>query len=281
MRTTSVDVQLPDQLVDRLVSRYGTDDPAEAVRNACYEARIEAAPRDQSTEVNQNAVFVYHDVGGDRGDGYGRSFPPTRFQLELETFQAAGYEIVDVPTVLETADGPGTQIALTFDDALDSFYRQVKPLLERYELPATLYVPTDVIGKEGHLTEDELVELADHNLVTIGNHTQSHPLLPEVADEATLRTEIIGAQQKLEELLGITIDQFCYPCYKFDDRSIDIVSESHDLAVAGPPGHPIIGGDELGPETDPYRIPRLDGVTYSELSLGMGIDRFGMPILNG
>lgn len=280
MSPKTVEVTLSEELLNQLRNQYETKSHEEAIRHACYDLQLrDSTDGMESNTSDQNAVFVYHGVGSAHGDGYGRLLPTSRFQLDIQTLLADGYDLVGVPEVLETSvDEP--KIALTFDDAHISFYENVLPIIERYDVPATVYVPTEAIGGDHSLSVDQLVELAGHDLVTIGNHTKSHPKLTEVENEATLRDEIVGARNDLEELLDIEVTEFCYPFYKFDDRSLAIVRESHEIAVTGPPGHPIIGPEmNISESTDPCLIPRVDGVTYSMFYTGSGIEQLNPPIL--
>jgi peptidoglycan/xylan/chitin deacetylase (PgdA/CDA1 family) len=96
-------------------------------------------------------ILAYHSVAPRRG-GADPSFlrvPPERFRQHVEVMLAAGYEFV---TVADFARRTGTQgpphgiAALSFDDGLRDNHEVVLPLLRRYELPATVYVTTGLIG---------------------------------------------------------------------------------------------------------------------------------------
>ena len=88
-------------------------------------------------------------------------------------------------------------MAITFDDAYRSTLEQGLPVLARHERPATVYAPTDFVGRDApmswpgieqwadgpHRDEllclgwDGLAELADAGW-EVGSHTRSHPRLP-------------------------------------------------------------------------------------------------------
>jgi len=219
----------------------------------------------------RGAILFYHAVGTDHGDSYGRTVSRHRLRQDVETFLAVGYRIVDVPAVVGT--GGAGRIALTFDDGYESFYTAVRPVLEALEVPATVYVHTDAIGTEGHLSERQLGELFDHDLVTVGNHTRSHPYLTRIDDDERCEAEIVGAREAFDRRFGVAPDAFAYPFYRFDAASREVVARSHETAVAGPPGHPLIGpGEPLSVDSDPHLLPRIDGVTLSVRYNGMGTD---------
>ncbi|MWG33845.1 polysaccharide deacetylase family protein [Halomarina oriensis] len=228
---------------------------------------------DRRREPGHGAVLFYHSVGTDHGDSYGRTISEHRLALDIEAWLDRGYRIVDLTTAVETGGGGG-RLALTFDDGYESFATRVVPLLERFDVPATVYVHTDAIGSSNHLTETQLRDLFDHDLVTVGNHTRSHPYLDRVDDHGTLVDEIVGARTTFERRFGVAPDHFAYPFYRFDERSLTVVRDSHETAVAGPPGHPAVGpADPLSTDSDPHLLPRVDGVTLSVLSNAGGCRR--------
>ncbi len=79
----------------------------------------------------------------------------------------------------------------------------------------------------------ELRRLHAHPLVTIGNHTMSHPILAR-DDDATIRHEIGGAADRLRAELG-TCRHFCYPNGAegdHDARTKQVVADTgHDSAL--------------------------------------------------
>ncbi len=62
-------------------------------------------------------------------------------------------------------------LAITFDDGFRDNLTVALPLLEKYNLPATVFVTADFIGKENYLSTEELQTLASHPLITIGSHS--------------------------------------------------------------------------------------------------------------
>lgn len=60
------------------------------------------------------------------------------------------------------------------------------------------------------LTSDELLQLASHQLITIGTHTHSHPRLTSTSPVEALG-EIVDGGRRLDELLGPGRRLFAYP----------------------------------------------------------------------
>lgn len=98
------------------------------------------------------------------------------------------------------------------------------------------------------LTWHELGQL-DPDLITIGSHTLSHPILPTI-DDATLECEVRDSRRILEQRLGRTVDLFCYPNGAQDDRVHAAVARHYRAAVTTRYGL-------VAPSTDAHRMMRI------------------------
>ena len=75
------------------------------------------------------------------------------------------------------------------------------------------------------MTEDEVRELAEGELVQIGAHTLTHPILAQLTPEQQ-QQEIAGSKSRLEALIGRTITTFAYPYGKknhYNRHTVDTV----------------------------------------------------------
>ncbi|MGW0836139.1 polysaccharide deacetylase family protein [Streptomyces prunicolor] len=78
---------------------------------------------------------------------------------------------------LEHGERDRPQIAITFDDGpLPPYTGQILDILERYGVPATFFC----VGMNASAHTDELVRMREQGH-GIGNHTWSHPFLPELS----------------------------------------------------------------------------------------------------
>jgi len=205
---------------------------------------------------DSNKVLRFHSVGG----GYYDDISPDRFRRTIEYLHSR-FDLVDLPEVL-SEDG-GKRVALTFDDGYRDFHRNVLPVLREYDAPATVFVLADAIDDPDYahndrydyeyMTRDQLAELVDDPLVTIGNHTASHPKLGEVSPDR-LEPEILGAKRRLESSLGVDVERFCFPYGSVSERAIDLVRRDHAIGVTTRGRR-----DAIGSDTDPALVPRING----------------------
>lgn len=60
------------------------------------------------------------------------------------------------------------------------------------------------------LTWDELAEMLSSGLLTLGSHTQSHPMLTKIPTEE-VRQELLESKNLIEQHLSISVNHFSYP----------------------------------------------------------------------
>ena len=86
------------------------------------------------------------------------------------------------------------------------------------------------VASEGRLTHrtlsiDEVVGLAQDDLIEIGAHSVTHAPLPALS-RASQWVEIHQNKVYLEELLGRTVKSFAYPHGKYTQQTISVVREA-------------------------------------------------------
>jgi peptidoglycan/xylan/chitin deacetylase (PgdA/CDA1 family) len=187
---------------------------------------------------------------------------PVRFRRQMELVRASGAEAVPLAAALdELAAGPvhGRYVCVTFDDAYRDNLEAAAPVLRSLGIPATIFVPTDVLDGTATywwyadpppaLTWDEVRELDAEGLVRFGSHTCTHPHLPKV-DDAQARDEVTRSRAVLAERLGHAVDTFCYPAGLYCEREVALVREAgYRAGLTTDPG--VNRGDG-----DPLRLKR-------------------------
>lgn len=120
-------------------------------------------------------------------------------------------------TDFEWPDGKKAAVSLTFDDARPSQVKKGTVLLDKWEAKATFYVVPGAVERE-----IEGWEKAVANGHEIGNHTVVHPCSGnfvwsrdralETYTLGRMKSELVQANRRLEELLGVKPTSFAYPC---------------------------------------------------------------------
>jgi peptidoglycan/xylan/chitin deacetylase (PgdA/CDA1 family) len=112
-------------------------------------------------------VLMYHRIFSPESDPWQLSVSPENFERQLQ-FLRKRYKIVSLDTLAQQLDEGkigNDMLALSFDDCYSDNYHFARPLLEKYECPATFFVPSGLIGRNQLFWWDELQQLIMHTLV--------------------------------------------------------------------------------------------------------------------
>ncbi len=208
-------------------------------------------------EVDHAVILQYHHV--DTATPRITSVTPMEFSAQLQLIQEGGFTVLPLTTVVENIRAettlPDKTLAITFDDAYSSVYREAYPRLARSGWPFTVFVNTDEVGRPGYLTWDELREMHSHG-ASIANHSRSHPhLTRRLAGEDQARwlqrvaEEIEGAEAVIAREIGERLHYHAYPYGEYDD------SVKAWLAEHGYTGFGQQSG-AVGPRADFLALPR-------------------------
>jgi len=165
----------------------------------------------QSSSYVKSRSLVYHDIHSDNCYT-DMSTSLDMFIKHINVIREMGFNIVSAITREEG------QIQLTFDDGFLGIYDNIK-IINELDVPVKLFIITSYIGKPSHLDKSQLLELSNNPLITIGSHTDSHKRLSNLDNEDVLN-ELICSKEILESLLGVNVNDLCYPEGKFDKRVI-------------------------------------------------------------
>ena len=100
-------------------------------------------------------------------------------------------------------------LAITFDDGFIDTFQIALPLLQKYRLPATVFMPPKYVGREGYMALDELKEWQRCG-GEVGAHGRTHKALGMLSHQEA-RDELRGSRSDLEHMLGTQIKTMSYP----------------------------------------------------------------------
>jgi peptidoglycan/xylan/chitin deacetylase (PgdA/CDA1 family) len=92
-------------------------------------------------------------------------------------------------------------------------------LLQKYDVPATFYIPIDNIEREC-MNPQQIREIA--RSFDIGGHTYHHLALTKISLQE-VEKEVVEGKKRLEDIIGREVISFCYPRGKYNDKTINIV----------------------------------------------------------
>jgi peptidoglycan/xylan/chitin deacetylase (PgdA/CDA1 family)/glycosyltransferase involved in cell wall biosynthesis len=191
------------------------------------------------------------------------------FEKHLRLIKRLGFETLTPRDLLEKGFihrfQPGKKfLMLTADDGYRDNLTRMLPLLEKYDMKATVFIvsdethnrwdtdhPTNPDTKVDLLTPDEIRALDRSGRVEIGGHTLSHAKLDELGPEAQ-RHEIVENKKQLEDILGHPMVSFAYPFGNLNE------SAKHEAQAAG---YAMAFATDSGPRAlhqDRFQIRRIN-----------------------
>lgn len=145
--------------------------------------------------------------------------------------------------------------ALTIDDVPENFYMKAFPLLKEERIPFTLFVNVSLLGKEGYITKEQLVEMSQCPLCTVGSHGVGHGEYA-LLDKKEAKDDLVSSKRELEMIIGKPVEMFAFPYgsyYACGYRNKHIAGEVYKYAF----------GTVACPITEPsllksYFLPRIN-----------------------
>ena len=213
--------------------------------------------------------LVYHHVSENTPSL--TSVTPKTFAQHLAYLREQDFNVWSLGDILDAIekgrDIPPNTVAITFDDAYLSVYDEAFRQLKNYGWPFTLFVNTEAIdlGYSSSMSWEQIREIAKYG-AEIGNHSHSHGHLVRRLDGETdaqwrqrITADILKAEQRLHEEIGVKPNLFAYPYGEYSDELIEIVEDLDYRGIAQRSG-------AFGRESDLMTIPRYPMSTgYSDL----------------
>jgi peptidoglycan/xylan/chitin deacetylase (PgdA/CDA1 family) len=108
--------------------------------------------------MNGGLILLYHRVGEAEVDPWSLCVSEANFEAHLEVLRSFRFVSLE-----ELVTGRGScaegAVAITFDDGYAETAARAKPLLEKFEAPATFFLSSNWVGSEREFWWDELEEL--------------------------------------------------------------------------------------------------------------------------
>jgi hypothetical protein len=203
------------------------------------------------------------------------------FEFQMKFLKNLGYEGKSIRDLMPYLKGDlkGKVVGITFDDGYANNLYNALPILNKYNYTATCYFVSQKLGSTNSwdkdlnavesslMNSDELLKWHQSGN-EVGSHTQRHSKLTTLLlQEAGL--EIKDSKNDLEQIIGQSVDAFCYPYGSYFDEHIDLVTKSgYKSAVTT-----IRGKNDTG--SDLMKIKRIPITCYTS------IFHFALKILTG
>lgn len=140
--------------------------------------------------------------------------------------------------LFEDFDIPYKSFILIFEGGYKTFIKNAFPILNRYKIPAMVFLVPNHIGdynrwengKEEILSIEDISDLNKTEMITFGSQTKSGKALAKATPEE-LHDEIVRGNCLLEEILRYKVEYFWYPFGKYNYKAMEKLDET-DIQMA-------------------------------------------------
>ena len=216
------------------------------------------------------AVLAYHKIGEPADDWYTYNYiSQKKFEEHLEYLKNSDWELLDIKNFLSGLDDDNLtdrSVLLSFDDGYASTYEVALPLLQCYNFPAVVFVPTAFVGSYNSFDADLLIEprelmctweqlsVLENSGVSVQSHGINHRHFSTLSVEEQV-TEIHGSKSIIESKINNEVSLFSFPYGDNIGNNKQIISI---LESAGYKAAFLYGGERFSsPPTHPFMIPRI------------------------
>jgi peptidoglycan/xylan/chitin deacetylase (PgdA/CDA1 family) len=185
-------------------------------------------------------ILMYHSISSLKDDPNRLCTSPEQFEVHMRYLKHLGLQGVSIRELCWAREAGSTKglVGITFDDGYQDFLHNALPVLERLGFTATVFVISGLLGGRNDwphsiepkptlqlLGADEIREVSERGM-EVGSHTATHAWLPG-SEPDLLNDELSSSRHTLSELLGQTVEGFCYPYGGVDNKVIEAVRRTH------------------------------------------------------
>jgi peptidoglycan/xylan/chitin deacetylase (PgdA/CDA1 family) len=202
-------------------------------------------------------IIYYHYIGKNPNPADklrdNLSVDPDLFEQQMAYIASSGFNTINFNTLYTALKGGGAlppkPIIITFDDGYIDFYVNAFPILRKYNLHVTQFIPTSLVDTGYYLHWDQIKEMDATGLVSFEAHSLTHANLVSLSD-AELKRQVTDSKHRLETELGKLVNTMAYPYGVSDTRVWQAAKTAGYIGAAG------TWGSSTESEGNIYDMPR-------------------------
>jgi len=199
-----------------------------------------AEARGNADEKASATILLYHRFGPASVDSM--TIRTSLFAWQMGFLHDKGYKIVPIHEIVAFLEGrgelPPRAVAITVDDGHRTVFTEMKPVVERYRIPVTLFIYPSAISNASYaMTWEQLTELQATGMFDIESHSYWHPnfhiekrRLPADEYARFVKMQLDKSREVLDRRLNIHVDLLAWPFGIYDDDLIAAASRSGYVA---------------------------------------------------
>jgi peptidoglycan/xylan/chitin deacetylase (PgdA/CDA1 family) len=205
-------------------------------------------------------VLVYHHLDPEADGSNAMVVTPETFEAQIKALSEAGYTGITIQQMLDYVNTgeplPEKPVLITLDDGYLSNYEYAFPILQKYNMKATIFVIGSSVGHTmyykdtqytltPHFDLQQMKEMSDSGLISIQSHTydmhqteqyesgespirESMLKIPDESEDEYIQAmtdDMLLEKELLQTATGRVVNALAYPKGYFDELTATVVSQ--------------------------------------------------------
>ena len=187
-------------------------------------------------------ILLYHHINPIYpADTALANLTPEEFRLHMRTLIAQNYDFISLRQymdyVLYNTALPPKPVVITFDDGYESNFTHAFPILQEFNIPATIFIVTETVGMQTgdvlngnsvnfpHFTWEQAAEMEASGLIDIQSHGNKHQRITRMS-LSDMQIQLRRSKFLIETKLNKTCDMFAYPYGDYSAASLNIARQA-------------------------------------------------------
>ncbi|MBT6755143.1 MAG: polysaccharide deacetylase family protein [Gammaproteobacteria bacterium] len=202
-----------------------------------------------------NRVLIYHAFGSNlKHDTYGFSIDLHKFEEQIK-FYKDNYKIININ---DYKNNNVDTLSITIDDGYKDNIDAID-ILNKYDIPFSLYVTTNTLNTAEYLSSDDVKSLSCLSNCEIGSHCYDHIRLDTLSNEKILY-QLSESKRILENIISCRVIGISYPYGSYNEYVLSVLETiGYDYAACSIKG-------KNTKETSNYLLRRSEVVQSDSLS---------------
>ena len=203
-----------------------------------------------------NRALIYHAFGTKfKHDTYGFSIDIPKFKEHIK-YYLDNFKIIPINKYM---DHNIDTLSITIDDGYKDNLDAVE-ILNKYNIPFTLYVTLNTLDTEGYLSTEDIKSLSSLANCEIGSHSYDHVRLDTISNDKILY-QLSESKKILESITGNKISGISYPYGSYNEYTLSVLkSIGYEYASSSIKG-------KNTKETNKYLLRRSEIIKSDSLSI--------------
>lgn len=177
------------------------------------------------------SILMYHSIGENNAFFTVR---PEHFEEQMKYLKDSGFTLISLRGLIDKIkrqESIANHVVVTFDDGYKDFHEIAFPILKKYSIPATVFIPTGLVGRNFTTSQGLILPLMDMSeidtlvasgLVECMPHGVTHEELPGLRFDKAAK-EIEESRAFLTQHMPLPATVFAFPRGKYTPALYDYV----------------------------------------------------------